>query len=161
MAQAIRLPKLIALILGCEAAGIAGTVFTRDALVTWYPGLNRPSYNPPNWIFGPVWTLLYGLMGTALYLVSESQADDQRTKRLAKIFFGLQLALNVLWTVIFFGRRSPLYALVEIALLWAAIVVTIVTFWRLSRPAALLLVPYLCWTSFAALLTYKIWELNS
>ena len=161
MATGIRLPKLLVMILGCEAAGTAGTLFTGDALITWYPTLKKPSFNPPNRIFGPVWTLLFALMGVALYLASESKAGEERVKRAAKTLFGLQLGLNVLWTFIFFGRRSPLYALVEIVFLWAAILATILTFWRLSRTAALLLVPYLCWTSFAAVLNYEIWRLNS
>lgn len=152
--------KLAAMVVGCEAAGVIGAMATTDALKTWYPGLKKPSFNPPNAVFGPVWTLLYGLMGIALYLVSQPNPGNRRVVRLAQLVFGLQLGLNMLWSFLFFGRRSPLLALIEIVFLWLAIVLTVLAFAKVSRPAALLLLPYLFWTSFAAALNFSIWRLN-
>lgn len=160
MLNNVRIPKLIGYVLGCEAAGIAGTYWTSQGLRDWYPSLNKPSFNPPNSVFGPVWTTLYAMMGVSLYLLDRDTEEDPQAARIAKRFFALQLGLNVLWSVLFFGRRSPFYALIEIAFLWVAILMTILTAWKVSRTAALLLVPYLCWVSFASLLNYKLWELN-
>lgn len=153
-------PRLLAAIVGCEAIGIIGGLYTRDGVEQWYPKLKKPAFNPPGWIFGPVWTLLYALMGAALYLAARDGDPDRDATRLGKFFFGLQLALNGLWSFIFFRRRSPLYALVEIAFLWLAILLTVLAFARVSRRAALLLLPYLLWVSFAALLNFEIWRLN-
>ncbi len=138
----------------CEAAGLVGTVFTLQAIPEWYALLNKPAFSPPNWVFGPVWTLLYFMMGTAAWLVWQRQGTAA-----LKVFW-LQLALNALWTPLFFGLQNPLAGLVCIALMWLAIVWTIVGFWRVSRPAALLLLPYLAWVSFATALNYAIWTLN-
>ncbi len=160
MTQDIQIPKLLAAIAGCEAVGIASGLFTREGVQSWYPRLRKPSFTPPPWIFGPVWTLLYGLMGTSLYLVARDGRADPKVARLAKGLFGLQLVLNGLWSVIFFRQRSPLYALVEIAFLWVAILLTTLAFARVSRTAALLLLPYLLWVSFAAVLNYELWRLN-
>ncbi len=160
MQQTIHLPKLVALILGCEAAGAITGVATREGIETWYRTIKKPAFTPPDAVFGPVWTLLYGLMGTALYIVLQTSPADRRVLRLAKVLFGLQLGLNTLWSLIFFGRRSPLGALVEIVFLWIAIVATMLAFWKVSRPASLLLLPYLLWVSFAAALNLEIWRLN-
>jgi translocator protein len=160
LSHQIRIPKLIAMILGCEAAGGLGALVSGNAIETWYPTLRKPSFNPPNWIFGPVWTLLFALMGVALYLVSETKGDDERVTRLAKWLFALQLGLNVLWSGLFFGLRSPFFALIEIVFLWIAILLTILAFARISRTAALLLLPYLAWTTFAAVLNVALWRLN-
>ena len=147
-----------ALLLPLLAGGASG-VATSRSVVTWYPTLKKPAFNPPNWIFGPVWTTLYLLMGVAHYLVLREQAEPG-VARLARIFYGLQLVLNTLWSLLFFGRRSPLAALIEIVFLWGAIVLTILTFARISRKAALLLLPYLLWVTFAAVLNAAIWRLN-
>lgn len=149
-----QLLALLGFVAVCEAAGIAGSVFTAQAIPEWYAFLNKPSFAPPNWLFGPVWTLLYFMMGTAAWVVWRRAGVGA-----LKIFW-LQLALNAAWTPLFFGLRSPLAALVCIACMWVAIVATIVAFWRVSRPAALLLVPYLAWVSFASALNYAIWTLN-
>ncbi len=138
----------------CEAAGLAGTVFTLDAIPQWYATLVKPSFSPPNWLFGPVWTLLYLMMGTAAWLVWQRQGTAA-----LKVFW-LQLALNALWTPLFFGLHNPLAGLVCIVLMWLAIVWTIKTFWPISRTAALLLVPYLAWVSFATALNLAIYLLN-
>ncbi len=160
MEQTIHLPKLVALILGCEAAGAISGIATREGIETWYRTIKKPSFTPPDAVFGPVWTLLYGLMGTALYFVVQTSPAGRGVARLAKVLFVLQLGLNMLWSFIFFGRRSPLGALIEIVLLWIAIVATVLAFWKVSRLASLLLLPYLLWVSFAAALNLQIWRLN-
>jgi tryptophan-rich sensory protein len=147
-------------VLLCEAAGVVGSVFTRDSLRDWYPTLQKPSFTPPDWVFGPVWTVLYAMMGVSLYLASRQREEDAAVGSAARLLFAVQLMLNALWTYIFFGRRSPGWALVEIMLLWVAIASTALSFSRVSRTAALLLLPYLLWTSFATVLNYEIWRLN-
>lgn len=146
-----------------QAAGLIGSLFTATAIPTWYATLQRPALSPPNWIFGPVWTTLFVLMGIALYLVWKQWAIlpwSRTQKRLAMIVFGAQLALNTLWSIIFFGLRNPGAALIEIVFLWLAIAATIYVFAKVSKPAAWLLVPYLAWVSFASYLNYAIWTLN-
>ncbi|HWV35885.1 MAG TPA: TspO/MBR family protein [Thermomicrobiales bacterium] len=145
------------LILPAIAATIGG-VATASSVKSWYPTLNKPSFNPPSAVFGPVWTTLYLLMGIADHVVSQ-QGETEEIHR-ARNIYRVQLGLNALWSVLFFGRRSPIAGLVEIVFLWVAIVMTIVAFARISRLAALLLVPYLLWTSFAAVLNAAIWRKN-
>ncbi len=146
-----------------QLAGLIGSLFTSSVIPTWYATINRPSLSPPNWIFGPVWTTLFILMGIAFYLVWTKWAVlpwTKRQKRLALALFGVQLVLNTLWSIIFFGLQSPGGALIEIVFLWLAIAATIITFAKISRPAAWLLVPYIAWVSFASYLNYAIWSLN-
>lgn len=146
-----------------QLAGLIGSLFTATAIPSWYRTLAKPELAPPNWVFGPVWTTLFVLMGLALYLVWKQWTIvpwSRTKKRLALTVFGAQLVLNTLWSIIFFGWQSPGAALVEIALLWVAIVVNIYLFARVSKPAAWLLVPYLLWVSFASYLNYAIWHLN-
>jgi benzodiazapine receptor len=153
------LPGLLrALALPALAAGIGGAA-TTDAVRTWYPTLRKPDFNPPNGIFGPVWGVLYLLMGLAEHLVARRPGDPAQVGR-ARACYRLQLGLNVLWSLLFFGRRSPLAGLVEIGFLWVAIALTILAFARISRVAALLLVPYLLWVTLAAILNAAIWHLN-
>lgn len=140
-------------------AGAIGSAATYPNLSGWFDSLEKPAFSPPGAVFGPVWTTLYLLMGTAHFLVEKSEAEPA-AKRAANNLYGLQLGLNALWSVLFFGRRSPGAALLEIVLLWVAIVLTIAAFARISRLAALLLVPYLLWTSFATVLNAAIWRLN-
>ena len=141
------------------AAGAIGSVFTYSEIPTWYASLVRPDIAPPNWIFGPVWTTLYILMGTAAWLVWK--ADAVRTaKRRALLVYALQLALNTLWSFIFFGMHALGLALVEICALWLAIAATIYFFYPISRTAASLLVPYIAWVSFASFLNYTLWMMN-
>lgn len=140
------------------AVSAIGGLATARSLDSWYAGLNKPSFNPPNWLFAPVWTTLYILMAIAawrIYLGPES-----RSRRAALALYGLQLALNLAWSLIFFGLRSPFPALLELALLLMAIVGTAVSFGRLDRPAGLLLVPYALWSAFAFVLNLEIWRLN-
>jgi tryptophan-rich sensory protein len=122
----------------------------------WYASLRKPSWNPPSWVFGPVWTALYLMMATAAWMVWKRGGS-----RRALICYGVQLALNAAWTPLFFGLRMPGVAFVEILLLLAAIVVTAREFARVSLPAALLLVPYICWVAFASFLNFTLWRLNA
>ncbi len=153
------LPGLLrALLLPGGAAAIGGAV-TAPGVADWYPTLRKPDFTPPSRVFGPAWSVLYLLMGIADHLVARQGTGRPEVTR-ARRLYKTQLALNVLWSALFFGRRSPLAALVEIVVLWVAIALTIAAFARVSKPAALLLVPYLLWTSFAALLNGAIWKLN-
>jgi tryptophan-rich sensory protein len=146
-------------VLIAESAGIIGSVFTAKEITTWYTTLNMPMLAPPNWVFGPVWTTLFFLMGIASYLVWRQGWECKQVKLVLGIF-ALQLVLNIAWSLIFFGLHSPGWALVEIVLLWLAILATIISFAKLSKPAAWLLLPYLLWVSFATYLNYAIWTLN-
>ena len=136
-------------------ASVIGGLFTASSVSTWYVGLIKPSFNPPSWVFGPVWTILYLLMGVSLYLVWIKKYD-----KFAFIVFGVQLFLNALWSIIFFGMKLPLFAFIEIILLWIVILVTIIYFYKLNRISAYLLIPYLLWVSFAAVLNFVLFILN-
>lgn len=151
--------KLIISLIIPQLAGGLGSFFTIGSVKDWYPVLVKPALNPPAWIFGPVWTTLFLLMGYALYLVWKDESG--KSKRLAYWAFGIQMVLNTLWSIIFFGLHSPGGALLEMTFLWLAILATIVAFAKISKPAAWLLVPYILWVSFAGYLNYSIWQLNS
>jgi translocator protein len=169
--------KLVIAIAICQAVGIVGSFFTVSAIPNWYSTLVKPALNPPSWVFGPVWTTLYALMGIAAFLVWSSYAkaseDKKRGIKIALGIFGIQLFLNAIWSIIFFGLNSPGWALIDIVFLWLAIVWTIAVFYKISphssswrtteghgKLAAYLLVPYLLWVSFATYLNYAIWTLN-
>ncbi|OGG12741.1 hypothetical protein A2875_01945 [Candidatus Gottesmanbacteria bacterium RIFCSPHIGHO2_01_FULL_46_14] len=141
----------------CLGAGALGSVFTTPAIAGWYQGLVKPAFNPPDWIFGPVWTTLFILMGIALYLVWTS--NSQKRVAAQKIFY-TQLGFNVTWSYLFFGFHNPTLALLDIAALWIAIFLTIRAFVPISKTAAYLLFPYLVWVSFAAVLNATIVLLN-
>ncbi|MFA6194248.1 MAG: TspO/MBR family protein [Patescibacteria group bacterium] len=151
--------KLIAAILIAESAGIIGSLFTRPSTPNWYATLARPSFNPPSWIFAPVWTALFLLMGIAAFLVWK-RGWEKREVKIALGIFGGQLILNILWSALFFGLHSPLAAFVEIIILWLAILWTILAFRKISKTAAWLLVPYILWVSFAAVLNFLLMLLN-
>jgi tryptophan-rich sensory protein len=151
--------KLIIAIVVSELAGIIGSVFTTPSIAGWYAGIVKPALNPPAWVFGPVWTTLFALMGIAAFLVWKKGLDRRDVKIALGIFLG-QLVLNTLWSIIFFGLHSPGGALIEIVFLWLAILATIVAFYKTSKPAAWLLVPYILWVSFSGYLNYSIWTLN-
>ena len=153
------LPKLIISVIGCELVGFLGTPFTISAIPTWYTTLNKPFFAPPNWIFGPVWTLLYLLMGVAFYLIWKQGWKKKKVKT-AELFFLAQLTLNFIWSPIFFGLRSPLLGLIVIVVMWVLIVMTMKKFYPLSRLAFYLLVPYLLWVSFATILNAAVVVLN-
>ena len=150
----------------CELAGVLGSFFTLSSVRGWYLTLAKPALNPPSFVFGPVWTLLYALMGVALYLVLRQGGEGAlsmgrvRRVRLAVLVFLLQLSLNILWSVAFFGLQSVAGALVVILLLWLSIVWTMQLFAKQSRAAAWMLVPYLLWVTFAVYLNLMIWTLN-
>jgi translocator protein len=152
--------KLIVATVVCELAGIIGSVFTAPSIASWYAGITKPALNPPSWVFGPVWTTLFALMGISAFLIWKKGLDRRDVKIAIGIFIG-QLVLNTLWSIIFFGLHSPVGALVEIVFLWLAILATIIVFARISKLAAWLLVPYILWVSFASYLNFMIWALNS
>lgn len=151
--------KFIFSIALCLSAGSVGSLFTLYSIPEWYDHLQKPSFTPPGWLFGPVWTVLYILMGTAAYLVW-SKGLGQPAVRKALIVFLIQLVLNSAWSFLFFWLRSPLYGLIDILLLWGAILITIGQFSRVSVTAAALLIPYLLWVTFASGLNLGIWLLN-
>ncbi len=153
------LPKLIISIVGCELVGFLGTPFTISAIPTWYATLNKPFFSPPNWLFGPVWTLLYFLMGVAFYLIWKQGWKKKKVKT-AGMYFLAQLGLNFIWSPIFFGLKAPLLGLIIIVAMWALIAMTIKKFYPLSKWAAYLLVPDLLWVSFATILNAAIVVLN-
>lgn len=139
----------------CFAVAGFGSLFSPDE---WYRNLAKPSFNPPGWIFGPVWTVLYALMAIAAWLVWRRR--DSAPTWAALNLFGLQLVLNGAWSWLFFGLHRSGWAFADIVLMWCAIAATLVMFWRVSRTAGLLFVPYLAWVSFAAVLNYSFWQLN-
>jgi benzodiazapine receptor len=152
------LGKLVVSIILCQLAGFLGSLFTTPAIPTWYQTLHKPFFTPPNRIFSPVWISLFIFMGISLFYVWRRPDHPQFKKAL--IFFFVQLILNVLWSAAFFGVRSPLLGLIDIVLLWIAILFTILTFFQVSRFAGVLLLPYLLWVSYATLLNFSLWVLN-
>lgn len=151
---------LIACIAVCQLAGGIGSFFTSAAIPGWYAELLKPSWAPPDWVFGPVWITLYTLMGIALFLVWRERAKNRVTGLALYVFF-LHLVLNALWSVLFFGLKSISGAFIEIMVLWGSILATMVLFWFVRRAAALLLLPYLAWVSSAVVLNYAILFLNT
>ena len=149
---------LVVAIVVCFAAAAVGGWATTSSVDGWYAELNKPTWNPPNWIFGPVWTVLYLMMAIAVWLVWNRSGF--RKSKIALGWFVFQLLLNVVWSVFFFGMHQPGFAFVEIIGLWLAIVMTMVVFFSHSRVSVLLLLPYLLWVTFAAFLNYTIWNLN-
>lgn len=150
--KAFNIPKLILSIGVCLGAGILGSIFTVSSIPVWYEGLNKPIFSPPNWVFGPVWTILYILMGISLYLVW--------VKIKVPTIFWIQLVLNTLWSIIFFGLKNPALALIEVIFLWITIFLTIRAFSNINKLARNLLIPYLIWVSFASFLNLAIVILN-
>ncbi|MCX6720156.1 MAG: tryptophan-rich sensory protein [Candidatus Staskawiczbacteria bacterium] len=174
--------KLLFSIIVCEMAGIIGSIFTVPSIKLWYATLNKPAFNPPNWIFGPVWTTLFLLMGISFYIVWSKKFAVRQSAKVLKIkawnrwsqklwtgswqkinvisIFILQLVLNICWSLIFFGMHLPGIAFFELLMLWFAILYTIINFHRISKLASYLLLPYLLWVTFAALLNLSISLLN-
>jgi len=153
------LVELAASLAVCLAAGALGSVLTTPALPTWYASLQKPSFNPPDWLLAPVWTLLFLLMGLAAFFVWR-QGLSPRQVKVAMAFFLGQLVLNVLWSGAFFGMQSPLLGLIVIIPLWLAILVTMVLFFRVRPVAGWLMLPYLLWVTFATILNISLWRLN-
>jgi benzodiazapine receptor len=143
----------------CFSAGFIGSIFTRDSVVNWYTLLHKPTFTPPSWLFAPVWFLLYALMGISAFLIWRKGIKDFQVKE-GLIIFIIQLLLNILWSYAFFGLKSPLYGLIVIVPLWTAVLLTIINFYRISRTASFLLIPYIVWISYATVLNFSIYILN-
>jgi len=151
--------KLVIAIIVSELAGLVGSLFTAPAISGWYATLAKPALNPPSWIFAPVWTTLYLLMGIAASLVWKKGLERRDVKIALGAFVG-QLVLNALWSVIFFGLHDPLWAFIDLVAMWLVIIWTMALFYRISKASMWLLMPYILWVSFAAFLNYSIWALN-
>jgi tryptophan-rich sensory protein len=157
--------KLIASIIICQLAGIIGSIFTISSVNTWYTKLNQPVFNPPSWIFSPVWISLYLLMGISLYIIWNKKTvlkikSKIKTWKIALWVFGIQLVLNSLWSILFFGLKSPLLAFIEIIFLWISILLTMIYFKKFSKISFYLLIPYILWVSFALILNLSYVILN-
>lgn len=152
----MNLKKLLFSVFLCLSAGFVGSFFTTPAIPAWYASLNKPFFNPPNWIFAPVWTTLFLLMGVSLYLVWIKNGINSKPM----IIFFIQLAFNLSWSILFFALKSPISALIDIVILWGLILSTILEFLKISKPAGYLLFPYLAWVSFASVLNFSIVILN-
>lgn len=146
-------------VLTSELAGILGGFFTRNSVRDWYVVLNKPSFNPPSWVFGPVWTTLYFMMGTSAFLVYQKSENNSLAKTSLIIFF-IHLFFNMTWSLAFFGLKSPFLAFINIIILLIFIVVLIFLFYKIDKTASFLLIPYLLWVSFATILNFSIWRLN-
>jgi len=144
----------------CLAVGYSASTVTRPSVETWYPTLIKPIFNPPNWIFMPMWTLLYILMAVAAGLVWDKIKEQNDVVKKALLFFIIQLTLNAIWSYLFFELKNPMLALVEIVLLWLMIYETYLKFSKINKTAGYLLIPYLAWVAFAAVLNASIWWLN-
>jgi tryptophan-rich sensory protein len=144
----------------CLLVGYFSGMVTRDSITTWYPTLVKPSFNPPNWVFAPVWTILYIMMGVAGGMVWNRLEQDPENVKKAFTFFIIQLALNAAWSVIFFYFHNPFLALIEVILFWLLIFETRIQFKKIDKTAGLLFIPYLAWVSFATVLNASIWWLN-
>ena len=153
------IPSLIVCVLICLAVGGLAGFATQSSVTTWFTTLNKPFFNPPSWLFGPVWTTLYILMGVALWLVWNAPETHPQRKN-GIIIFAIQLIFNFLWSFLFFGMRNPLFALFDIVLMLITITLTIIIFRKINTKTTPLLVPYLAWVSFATLLNVSIWWLN-
>jgi len=157
--KGIEIIKLAISIGVCLVAGFVGSIFTNASIPTWYATLEKPSFNPPNWLFAPVWTILFILMGISAFFVWRVGLSEPNVK-MALIIFIIQLILNAFWSVAFFGLRSPIAGLIVIVALWIAILLTILSSIKVSIAAGILLIPYILWVSFASILNASIYILN-
>jgi len=157
MIMVVKWGLLIILIIVCNLIGSLGVIWTSPDS-SWYKNISKPNFNPPSWIFGPVWTLLFTLMGISLYLVWNSPSS--KIKLIALILFGIQFLFNVVWSYLFFGLNKPLWSFMEILFLAGFIFATIFYFFKVDKLAGYLLIPYFLWVSFASFLNYSIWKLN-
>jgi tryptophan-rich sensory protein len=146
--------KLLISIIVCQLAGGIGSIFTSSSVKTWYLTINKPSFNPPNWLFAPVWTVLFLLMAISLFLIW------RKNYKSGIIIFFIQLFFNMLWSAMFFGLKSSLLGFIVIVVLWFLILATIIKFFKISKPAAWLLIPYILWVTFAGVLNFSILILN-
>lgn len=155
--------RLIISLVICQMAGFIGSFFTSESVSGWYSALEKPWFNPPSWIFGPVWTTLFVLMGISLYLVWNSKSSSKLnypSKGIVLLIFSIHLVLNILWSFLFFGLQNPGLAFIEILILEFSIIVTGILFYRISKIAGYLFLPYFIWVSFALILNLYIWILN-
>jgi len=156
--------RLIISLAAPQLAGLIGSFFTIPAISTWYTLLQKPSFSPPNWLFGPAWIVLYILMGISIYLIwsAYAKAPAEKNKKIKPTLwlFWIHLFFNAIWSIIFFGFQNPGLAFLNILIIWVFIVVLMVKFWRINKLAAYLLIPYFLWVSFASILNYYIWYLN-
>lgn len=157
MKKGINWKRLIISIFIAQAAGILGSLFTFQAIPTWYAGLNQPPITPPNWLFGPMWLSLYTLIGTSFYIIWEKGLKKNRT---ALVLYSIQLVLNALWSFIFFGLQNLTFGLIEIVFLWYFILATIIEFRTIDKSASYLLFPYLAWVTLATILNFAFVWLN-
>lgn len=152
--------KIIVSVAICLAVGYLSSIVTQSSIQTWYPTIEKPTFNPPNWIFAPVWTLLFILMGIAAGLIWDKISSDRELVKKGLLFFGVQLALNALWSYLFFGLNNILLASIEIVLLLLIIYETYLLFKKIDKKASYLLIPYMLWVGFASVLTITIYFLN-
>ncbi len=155
-----KLTRILTVVITCVAIGYFSGLVTRTSVETWFPTLVKPSFNPPAWVFAPVWTTLYIMMGIAAGLVWNKINNSPDTVKTALIYFSIQLGLNALWSILFFGLKNPLLALIEIVLLWLMIYEAYIKFGKIDKVAGYLFLPYLFWVSFASVLNASIWWLN-
>ena len=155
-----KISKILIVVATCLVVGYFSSMVTRSAISNWYPTLNKPSFNPPNRVFAPVWSMLFIMMGVAAGLIWDRMEKEKLLAKKALIFFAVQLALNALWSFLFFGLKNPMLAGLEIIILWLMIYETYVKFVKINKIAGYLLIPYLLWVSFASVLNASIWWLN-
>lgn len=155
-----RITKILTVVVTCLVVGYFSGMVTRSAIITWYPTLVKPSFNPPNWIFAPVWSTLYIMIGIAAGLVWDRIESNTALVKKALVIFAIQLALNAFWSYLFFGLHNPMLAGIEIVLLWLMILETYTQFYKINKIAGYLFLPYLAWVSFAMVLNASIWWLN-
>lgn len=158
--QMNKITKILTVVVTCLAIGYFSSIVTRSSIETWYPTLVKPSFNPPNWVFAPVWSMLFIMMGVAAGLVWDRMDSDKGTVKKALVLFAIQLGLNALWSYLFFGLMNPMLALLEIVVLWLMIYETYIQFAKINKIAGYLFLPYLAWVSFATVLNGSIWWLN-
>ncbi|MCL4354729.1 tryptophan-rich sensory protein [Patescibacteria group bacterium] len=159
MKQSKNILRLIISIAICQSACLIGALFTVSSIENWFNLLNQPSFRPPNWLFGPVWTTLYTLIGISLYWIWTAGTEKKEVKDALKLF-AIHLALNASWSIVFFGMHNIFLSLVNIIALWILIVMVMFKFYKINRKASLILLPYLAWVSFATILNYNIFLLN-
>ncbi len=156
-----KISRIAIVVIICLAVGYLSGMVTRASITTWYPTLVKPSFNPPNWIFAPVWTSLYVMMGVAAGLIWNQITTQKSAVTKALQIFAIQLILNALWSYLFFGLHNLMLATIEVVLLWLMIFETYSQFAKINKTASYLMLPYLAWVSFASVLTASIWWLNS
>ena len=155
-----KITRIAIAVIVCLTVGYSSSTVTKSGVETWYPTIIKPVFNPPNWVFMPVWTLLFVLMGIAAGLIWDKIKEQNTEVKKALGFFLIQLALNAIWSYLFFGLKNPMLALIEIALLWLMIYETYLKFIKINKTAGYLLIPYMAWVGFAAILNASIWWLN-